>query len=782
MNTDKRKTFKYLAIILAAAATVAVGLGLIYKIVRQDRYNAASGAPPLDPRDTGRISDEPFASVSIDAGRVRYPVIKGNFGGKIMKESRYSSIMQSLAALKKLAPGFWIYTIDSGPDSRYRWDTHRPLPGGSEEKGVQFSVLGNVMAVNKSGKGKIAIDYWDSTDLRHSVYVEKYAGEKDTSLLYLMRDKAGKSIARSDIHYARFDVRIDSDKPFVSPDGDEWELARARSKTWSNLYHIWITRERRLRVRFFSDDGKFDLPLSAALSIGKWHTIEIRYDVNSSDATAVCCLNGRQVGRKDHIKTTGKKNNIGRFRFGAVSGTGASGKIHIDALRFSDSEIGREPGLLKNYPGGTDFDNNAMTIDDFLHAAEEAGFTPVMQAPMYPPGDRIKRDEYSSAQWNADLVEYVNGQADPDYTEKAARLDFTHETPEDNWANLRAARGRTRPYGVKHWLMGSEPYWAEGWPKDGKAYARACLKHIEHMKATDPDILCAVHLCGSRDWDKAVLIINHEALDFICVRHDYAREGGRDLSKQIGRLLGIPCAVSIKTGKPWIIQHTNTRKLINRYLADRADRKDIPTVMDEHGYMIVYPPGRGDSLAYGLFRIAYRMETIERCGPTAWDGDWLVHTDYGYRYGVVGSGELTPSYWAYRLFNEHFRDEYLGIVVDSTRYIIRDKNNNSNYTAPHISCYASRSGEDGSLSIIIINRHMNKAASVEINLKNFEPESDRATVHTLGGNGVKPLDDNETDPNNIVPRRSEISVSQTGFKFSAEAVSMSVIVIERRKR
>jgi len=42
-----------------------------------------------------------------------------------------------------------------------------------------------------------------------------------------------------------------------------------------------------------------------------------------------------------------------------------------------------------------------------------------------------------------------------------------------------------------------------------------------------------------------------------------------------------------------------------------------------------------------------------------------------------------------------------------------------------------------------------------------------------------PLEDNEDDPNHIVPRQSGIDITTEGFIFQAEALSISVIVIER---
>ncbi len=61
------------------------------------------------------------------------------------------------------------------------------------------------------------------------------------------------------------------------------------------------------------------------------------------------------------------------------------------------------------------------------------------------------------------MVEYLVGTADADYLAKSKTLDWNHQTPTDNWANLRAARGRVLPYPEKYFEIGNEPYYGGYW-------------------------------------------------------------------------------------------------------------------------------------------------------------------------------------------------------------------------------------------------------------------------------------------------------------------------------
>ncbi|MFH1550611.1 MAG: hypothetical protein ABIH04_08640 [Planctomycetota bacterium] len=785
MRSNIRKIRRLFVLAVVAVVMGVIGFGAVKRdaVVGEQDGVISNNSPVSSYPNAFFLEDGSQASAVIDADSIKYPVVKGNFGGKLMKEVRHRSMIENLPNLKKLTPGFWIYTIDTHTESKYRWDLHEPLPGGRESDGGLWTAARNVTAISVSGDNEVGVNYWHGSDSRHSVYLVKNAGDASAELAYLMRNESGQNISRSDLHYIRLDLKIDDDVPFVSPQGDEWQLVRAQSVTWSDLYRAWLTPDRRLRVVFYTDDGDVEMPLSQPLSTGGWHTIEFRYDLNSSDATVACYVNGAETGRNEHRSTrSDNKNNISRFRFGALTETGinASGKIHLDALRFSDTYIGQDPGPLSEYPDGSDFENNPITVDDFLHAVEETEIIPAIQVPMYAPGDSMDRDELTTAQWSEDFVEYVNGRADPDYTDKAAALDYTHQTPGDNWANLRAARGRVEPYDVIYWFMASEPYWVERWPKDQPhLYADACLAHITAMKTVDPNIKCAVHSYFAPGWTETVLATNHDTLDLVCLQHDYAREGSVSLSDQIPRLLGIASSTSISTGNPWVWQHNHIRNQINEHLGDRPDKDGILTIMDEHGFFVTYGTGTGDDLGHGLFRLAYRLETIEHGGPAAADGDWLVMTEDDFKYGVIGGGDLTPSYWAYRLFYEHFCDRYLDISVNSPTYTISDRYLTPLYTAPYISCYASKASDENKLSIIVINRHTDETIPIGITLNNLPFPANRATVYTLGGNGMGPLEDNEDDPNHIVPRQSGIDITTEGFTFQAEAVSISVIVIER---
>ncbi len=329
--------------------------------------------------------------------------------------------------------------------------------------------------------------------------------------------------------------------------------------------------------------------------------------------------------------------------------------------------------------------------------------------------------------------------------------------------------------------MGNEPYWADGWPRDNPTlYAQTCYEHAVEMKEVDDSIAIGVFMYNGPGWDQAVLTANKDILDWVCVPHDYSYELGVNLSHQIPRLLGIAAARHPDTGEPRLRWHKQAREKLEQYLPDRDDIDRIPTVMDEHGFCVVYPPGAGADLGYAIYRLGYRLETIEQGGPYACDSDWLLINDRDYTYGVIGSDCLNPSYWAYRLFYDHFGTKFLEATTISPEYEIHSyKTGKLLYKAPCISAYAGLSEDDSTMKIIVINRSQDTTIDVDFALDNFPTTSTTARIYKLGGGGKGVFDTNLEDPNNIIIHESEMEIEGNNFTYTAEPLSMTAIEIDR---
>jgi hypothetical protein len=749
-------------------------------ITGQDTSPAMSYAAD-SPKPLGSPADG--ARVVVDAASTRFDVNKSNFGGKIMKELEAYSLYKNLPYLKALTPGFWTWT-QLGPGSNYRWDLHMPLEGGYELK-WGFSSMTATGAFNwVEAPSATGLDYWQATDLRHCAYVNKVSGSSFAVVGYAFRDAADKVIGRNDAHYLRFDFKVDGETPFKSPAADPWCLLSADSSAWHMNYRVYVTEDMRLNVVVYSATAtnpyaQTKLQTSNTFTRGQWHTLEVYYKTNSKSGAAAYYLDGVRQDLITGLDTSAPANaDQCKFMFGCIRGKEAAGKVFIDAIRIHNSYIGTDPGDPRNYMAAISFDSSPITVDDFCYYAELAGATPVLQVAIFPPNTG---HDYLTPQFSADFVEYVNGIADTDYTAKARTLDFTHSTPSDNWANLRAARGHVQPHNVRYFTMGNEPYWAERWPTNNPSlYANACYDHITAMKAVDPTLKVSVFMYSGLGWNEAVLTKNKEILDFVCIQHDYSYEMGVDPALQSLRLLGISAAKSVTTGKPYINGHTDSRAVMATYLAGRTDLNDMITSQDEHGYCGIYLPGMGSDLGYAIQRLGYRLETIEQGGPNAWDCDWLLINDRKYTYGIIGSDSLTPSYWAYRLFYDHFGGKYLTTTTTSPRYIIPSFRTGAPlYETPYISAYATLAQNNSTVKIIVINRSADTAIPVNFEIKNFLIAPGAVRIYTVGGAGKTVTDSNLVNPSNITVRESQISISGATFTYNAEPLSMTAMEISK---
>ncbi len=783
----KHRTQHSRAPIMSSRLFVAISAALILVIIstpRPDTQESLTPGCPLLCADgrSGGASDR--ASVAIDAGNVRYPVNKGNFGGKIMKELEVYSMYKNLQHLKKLTPTAWIWTQSGGAGSNYRWDTHEPLEGGYEITWGVFGISGDGAIPSVEEPNVIGVEYWQATDMRHCAFMRKFQDSGKAAVLLVFRDDEGNVIVRDDVHYVRFDFKVDAEVPFASNEEDPWCLLRVSSGGWRPNYKVYLREDMRLDVAAYSTingnhNSETRLNTSNQFTRGEWHTLEVYYVTGSESGAVAYYLDGVQQDVKTGLDTSSPLHTGTRkIEIGCCSGTTAEGKIYVDAVRAHSAYVGVDPGDPRDFILAVHFDSNALTVDDFLYYAEQAGAFPVVQMALHPPDtDR----DHETPQYSADLVEYLNGEADVDFVDKAGQLDFTHDTPSDNWANLRAARGRVEPYNVMSFTMGNEPYWADGWPKDNPSlYAQTCCEHAVKMKEVDDSIAIGVFMYDGPGWDEAVLTANKDILNWVCIQHDYSYEPGVGLPDQVPRLLGIPAARNPDTGEPRLRRHGLAREKLEQYLSHRDDLEWIVTAMDEHGFCVVYPPGTGADLGYAIHRLGHRLETIEQGGPCAADGDWLLINDRKYTYGVIGSDCLTPSYWAYRLFYDHFGAKYLGVATDSPEYEITSyRTGQLLYKAPYISAYASLSENDSVLKIIVINRSQDQTIDVDFTVGNFTTAPSTAHIYKVGGEGKGVFDTNLVVPDNIIIEESVLEINPAEFTYSAEPLSMTAIEIDR---
>src|SRR5437762_4798 len=106
--------------------------------------------------------------------------------------------------------------------------------------------------------------------------------------------------------------------------------------------------------------------------------------------------------------------------------------------------------------------------------------------------------------------------------EAAAWVEYCNGPASSKYGAVRAAGGHPEPYRVKYWEIGNEIWgkWVRG-HSDAKTYARNFNRYAAAMLSVDPNI----RLIGVGDndmtWNRTVLRMAGERLDYLAVHHYY---------------------------------------------------------------------------------------------------------------------------------------------------------------------------------------------------------------------------------------------------------------------
>jgi len=737
------------------------------------------------------------ADVAIDYGTSTQAVDPMVYGGNLHYQW-HTTFHRDGDALAAIPGHSWrIHWWDNTRDG-YRWDTHTIEADGTI---IDWHKLD--YEENSDGRysvdipNTLAVDYWDGTDFNHSLAVTK-SPEASNAWMSI------RGLSQALPFYLRFDVKIAGNVPF-NADGT-WYIAYARGTDYNPALRLRLTDAREVSALFYDSNNTTFSVTSAPLTTDTWHAIEVRYGATQCALWIDHSLVGTAV-----MDLTGK--DLQDVYVGSVDSdtTGVEGHIAIDAVRVSDAYVGadvqppwhQDPTAGGRYWAYLTFDGNMMTVDDICQRAEALGATVIFQIPLSSepayggqPGPPYAWD---TIQYWADFVEYINGSADPDYLSKT--FDWSHGTPADNWANLRAQRGRVAPYGLEYIEIGNEPYYQEwNWdPPDSFAfYGQKWADMAFAVKQVDPGIRCG--LPGRQAWElweaaiPAILARypGEELIDWLAV-HQYVRILGQADEDQLPWWLGAPVSWRWEerpdslAGQPWLHTPADAYTAAASYLSGQSNYNDIFVGLTEYNYPVNFPYGLYRNLVDALCKASYIGKAIEE--NVKMSQVFTLDTEQGHTFGciadtdssVVGR-ELTPSYYAFRLWARYFGSELVAADVTAPTYLFDWSFGANpvweNYRIPYLSLWASRDPAGSTLYVMAVNRHQTASINTFISLSGFVPQPS-AAVHALGGAGHTVWSNNETDPENITIQHSQLNNASVNFSYSFEPLSITAIVLTR---
>ncbi|MFA5146889.1 MAG: Ig-like domain-containing protein [Candidatus Omnitrophota bacterium] len=690
--------------------------------------------------------------------------------------------------------------------------------------------------VDHNQGNKFVVDYWEATDMDHSGVVIKGTQAANAYQRVIFAQKPAIPL------YVRLDVKIDSARTFRSINSG-WVLLNN-----DNNFEVRFTNDRRLDIRCRDTLNKIkQLALSPVLELDRYYSIEVYYGNNE----CAYWLDGSEIDRAS--LTT--RANIQEVDFGSVRSdiAGAEGQIHVDALRVDDSYIGNNVKRPWQYPYKAvyTFDNNLRTIDDLAKMSERLGVTllwgipaPNKTRPGYVENTDATGWDWQTMQYYVDMVEYLDGVADPDYAEKVKTLDWTHSTPDDNWANLRAARGRVEPYNQIYFEFGNEPYYAGGWRwtdaatgqyvTDLDGYGNEFVAFATKVHAINGNIKLGIHTMSggsNNDWFDKLLPIAHDHIGFISIFHYYLfyHDSVQGLVPPIEHWLGIPVGenntwryylgnnrrewVQAPFGKSNPVEGADhsiylpyyARFKIDQHLSDRPDHASIPLAITEYGYFGNAGYGEENWIGTAIHRASWIENNIK--SGVAIGNSWSSLASQRFGHGIIslhnnpeGGIEITPSYYLFRMMADHLGTRLLKSDMLSTitpywwqRDPAKDQPGQG-FDIPYVTSWASIDAEKKKIYITFINRSQVYPANISVKLHGIVP-SDTVKVFMLNGNSIG--DDNEitnegsrytwwlpASDSNDNPNNivtKEYSASITGNSFSYTIPKLSVTIFEITK-
>ena len=423
-----------------------------------------------------------------------------------------------------------------------------------------------------------------------------------------------------------------------------------------------------------------------------------------------------------------------------VSNTG------IRAMRFPGGSDSDEYHWLTNRQNGANF-TWAMSTASFIHLVTNANVQAMITV-NYGTGYTNE-----AAAW----VAYINAVTTSTVPLGIDSTGFNWQSA-GYWASLRAAAplgindgknflriSRSSPVGFKYWEIGNEVYgnWetdSNSLPHDPYTYALRARDYISLMKAVDPTIHIGV--VATPGDDSYANYTNHPALN---PRTGQAHNGWTSVLLATLKSLGVTPDFLIHHRYPqnpggesdqglllsstaWASDAATLRQEISDYFGTGGS--NIELVCTENNSVSSNPGKQSVSLVNGLFiadGLAELMQT-ELNGLFWWNlenggvnfGGNTNSSLYGWRmygdYAVVEDSTNFPPYYALKLMKNFLRTGDT-VITATSDYIL-------------LSSYAARR-QDGSLTLLTINKDPAHTETGQINLTGFVPAS-VGTVYSYG--------------------------------------------------
>jgi alpha-L-arabinofuranosidase len=378
----------------------------------------------------------------------------------------------------------------------------------------------------------------------------------------------------------------------------------------------------------------------------------------------------------------------------------------------------------------------------------------------------------------------------------------------------RARNGSPKPYGVRLWEVGNEPY-AKAWSKAQKQgqlsaeeYSARFLQYAAAMKKVDPSIrLLAVgghnfgrySLMDDNSWTKTLLLRAGPAIDYLAVHNAYTPV----MAKKSPFYEVYRAMITF----PEIVKEDfkNLNRDIEAYAPKDADR--IKLAVTEWGPF--FAPAKDETYldhtkTLGAALLVASMMQVFLNADRVEIANFFKFIDYLGFMGMVGrDGVAKASYYALQMYSRHFGDVLVSSTAQSPTYDFGKAlaGVDAARNLPYLVAVASLSADRSKMYIVAVNKHFTDSIRTTIRIQGFQPKP-AATLWTLTGpsldanNGPdlpdvgikwpKPAKEprgstfDQGKPDTVTIQRSNISNVSNSFELVIPSKAVISLEMERR--
>ncbi|MEW6407317.1 MAG: hypothetical protein AB1465_01370 [Patescibacteria group bacterium] len=631
---------------------------------------------------------------------------------------------------------------------------------------------------------------------RHSISYTKIPGSTIQKHRIFSEEKDKDRLLPKKPIYIRFDFKLSSRPKFY-----------IKNKAFianSAKFRMYLNSDRTFEILLSYPDFNKKIKYNKPLKFDKWYSIEIL-----SDNISKLWLDGKKIGEvKLDSQDTSEDGRSTEIQFGTLVEESIkaqksrepqikdSYQFKIDEIEFrtkQDRKFPLDKKLNKKYIKGVilshSFDNNIMTIDDYGDMAEKLNLEFVPQLPN--PCEKkygCENDSWSgffkkfySVKGIAAMFQYLVGEADQYYAKKTKEikkknwplknLKKFNGNGEYNYANLRASRGRIKPYRINYVELGNEPYYAE-YENNEIGFARRFIDLCESLHKIKPDLKCVLPGQSSSTFSfekvlkyfafsKKLNLIGGVAI------HDYFIYYGKD------RIKDYPLR-TMNGAYAEFPRYKNVEKLLKKYL-NKKQYKNLPIWINEYNSILYnFKENQTDKFidaAYLWSEVAYMLEHGITGGALFfWNSATIGE---GFTNGLIGDYNRKPEInlngRTFLAFSKYFGWGGKILKIKYNPQKIYDPVSDLNLSK--ITAISSLSKNGKNLYLGVINRSSNVYES-SINLKNFLPKK-KAKIYSLKADSL--LDSHR----NIHYKTKTKDVSKK-FNYKFPSLSINFIKLKRK--